>query len=154
VLIRSLAVIPIAALLGAAPYLLQQTQPAQPVPQTQPAQQTGSQEAVEFGVPAKIAAETNPEQPTPVAMATSKKMYGYDCAMCHGDNGDGKGNMASSLKTPVKNWQDPASLKGLTDGDLFYMIKTGHGEMPPEGGRQNDDGIWNMVTIVRSFAKK
>jgi mono/diheme cytochrome c family protein len=139
-LIRALAVIPMAALLGAAPYLLQQA--------------TSASEAAEFGVPASIEAKANPVKPTPEAMATAKRMYGYDCAMCHGDNGDGKGNMASSLKTPLKDWRDPASLKGLTDGDLFYMIKKGKGEMPPEDGRQNDEGLWNTVRIVRSFAKK
>jgi len=153
-LIRFLAVIPMAALLGAAPYLLQQ---AQQTPQTSPtpqAQQTGSHEAAVFGVPANIEAEADPVHPTPAALATAKKMYGYDCAMCHGANGDGKGDMASTLKVPLKDWRDPASLKGLTDGDLFYIIKKGNNDMPGEGGRQNDDGIWNMVTIVRSFAKK
>lgn len=156
-LIRFLVVLPVAALLGAAPYLLQQaapTAPVAPAPQAIQAQQAGPQEAAEFGVPANFAVETNPVHATPQAMATAQKMYGYDCAMCHGAKGDGKGDMASSLKTPLKDWRDPASLKGLTDGDLFYMIKNGKGEMPGEGGRQKDEGIWNMVTIVRSFAKK
>jgi len=62
--------------------------------------------------------------------------------------------MASSLKAPLKDWQDPASLKGMTDGELFYIIQKGKGEMPGEGDRQNADGIWNMVTLVRSFGKK
>jgi|SRR5579875_102801 len=146
--IRVLAVFPLAALLGAAPSMLQQAQPAQAVPGS------GSQEAAYFGVPADISAEANPVNPTPEQMDTAKRMFGYDCAMCHGDNGNGKGNMASTLKTPVKNWQDPTSLKGLTDGDLFYMIKKGKGEMPPEEGRQNDAGIWNLVRVVRSFAKQ
>jgi hypothetical protein len=26
--------------------------------------------------------------------------------------------------------------------------------MPPEGDREKPDAIWNMVTLVRSFAKK
>jgi len=87
-------------------------------------------------------------------MATAKNMFGYDCTVCHGANGNGKGNMASTLKTPIKDWRDPATLKGLTDGDLFYIIKNGKGDMPPEGGRQNDAGIWNLVRLVRSLAKK
>lgn len=152
-LIRVLAVIPMAALLGAAPYMLQQSQPAQSTQPAQTAQQASSSEAAYFGVPANISAETNPVNPTPAQLDMSKKMYSYDCAMCHGADGNGKGNMASSLKTPLKNWQDPASLKGLTDGDLFYIIKNGKGEMPPEGGRQNDEGIWNLVRVIRSFAK-
>lgn len=147
-LIRTLVVIPMAALLGVAPYMLQQA------PQPQPAQHQGAEEAAFFGVPANISALTNPVNPTLGQMDVAKRMYGYDCAMCHGDNGNGKGNMASSLKTPMKDWQDPASLKGLTDGDLFYIIKKGKGDMPPEEGRQNDAGLWNLVRVVRSFAKK
>ena len=152
-LIRALAVIPMAALLGAIPYVWQQTQPPTTTQPAQTAQAATTSEAAYFGVPANISAETNPVNPTPAQLYMSKKMYSYDCAMCHGADGNGKGNMASSLKTPLKNWQDPASLKGLTDGDLFYIIKTGKGEMPPEGGRQNDAGIWNLVRVVRSFAK-
>ena len=144
-LIRSLAAIPIAALLGATPYLLQKPDLLQ---------KPASQEAAQFSVPPKIAALTNPVHPTPDGMAKAKKMYGYDCAMCHGASGDGKGDMASSQKTPMKDWRDPAALKGLTDGDLFYIIQKGKGEMPAEGDRQNDEGIWNMVTLVQSFAKK
>lgn len=152
-LIRALALIPMAALLGAAPYVLQQTQQTQSVQPSQPAQQASSSEAAYFGVPANISAEANPVNPTPAQLDVAKRMYGYDCAMCHGAEGHGNGNMVSSLKTPLKNWQDPASLKGLTDGDLFYIIKIGKGEMPPEGGRQNDAGIWNLVRVVRSLAK-
>ena len=146
-LFRSLAAIPIAALLGATSPYLQQTQ------QAQPAQQTTVSEVAAFNIPASIQAQANPEHPASEAMTMAKRMYGYDCAMCHGDNGDGKGNMASTLKTSMKDWRDPSSLKGLTDGDLFYMIKKGHGEMPPEEGRQNDAGLWNLVRVVRSFAK-
>ena len=148
-LIRFLAVIPMAALLGAAPYLLQQ-----PGPQQAGSQVAGQQEATEFGVPANISSEANPVHPTSAGMALAQRMYGYDCAMCHGKDGSGKGDMAATLKTPMKDWRDPATLKGLTDGDLFYMIKKGKGDMPGEEGRQNDEGLWNMVTLVRSFAKK
>ena len=43
----------------------------------------------------------------------------------------------------------------MTDGELFYIIQKGKGDiMPPEGDRQKPDAIWNMVTLVRSFAKK
>jgi len=37
--------------------------------------------------------------------------------------------------------------------ELFYIIRTGKGEMPPEGDRAKDDDIWNMVNYVRSLAK-
>ncbi|MGC2160570.1 MAG: c-type cytochrome [Silvibacterium sp.] len=136
---RSLLIFPVMALLGATPFLLQDASSVKPAP---------------FVVPPAIAAQTNPVHPTAAGMAMARKMYGYDCAMCHGKDGDGKGDMASSLTTPMKDWHDPASLKGMTDGELFYIIQKGKGEMQGEGDRQSTNGIWNMVTLVRSFGKK
>jgi len=37
-------------------------------------------------------------QPTPDGLAQAKKLYGYHCAMCHGNNGDGKGDLAEQMK--------------------------------------------------------
>jgi mono/diheme cytochrome c family protein len=45
-------------------------------------------------------------------------------------------------------------LKDRTDGELFYIIKNGKDQMPPEGNRVKDETIWDMVNYVRSFAKK
>jgi len=104
-------------------------------------------------IPADAAHMVNPIKPTPESQAHAKKMYGYDCAMCHGANGNGKGDI-TDLKTPPKDYTDPAALKDLSDGDIFYIIKNGKGQMPPDGGRTKPDDIWNMVILVRSFAKK
>ena len=103
-------------------------------------------------IPAADAAMANPVKSNPVLMSHAKKMYGYDCAMCHGANGDGKGDIA--MTPPAKDWTDPAVLKDLTDGQLFYIIKNGRGQMTGEGGRVKDDELWTMVVLVRGFAKK
>jgi mono/diheme cytochrome c family protein len=105
-------------------------------------------------VPADAAHAVNPVKPTPESQAHAKKMYGYDCAICHGVNGDGKGDIAGEMKPPLKNYTDPAALKDMSDGELFYIIKNGKGQMPPEGDRAKPDDLWNMVILVRSFAKK
>ena len=81
-------------------------------------------------------------------------MYGYDCLMCHGANGNGKGELAVQLKMDLKDWSNPAALQSKTDGELFYIIKNGVGQMPAEGDRAKNDDLWNMVVLVRSFAKK
>ena len=81
-------------------------------------------------------------------------MYGYDCAICHGATGNGKGDIAGEMKPSLKDYTDPAALKDMTDGELFYIIKNGKGQMPPEGDRAKPDDMWNMVILVRSFAKK
>ncbi len=97
------------------------------------------------GIPIKI---------TPEGLAHAKKMWGYDCSVCHGANGDGKGDIASSLKTKMKDFTDPTALSAMSDQDLFTIIQKGKDEMPPEGDRAKPDDIWHMVALVRSFAKK
>lgn len=106
----------------------------------------------EYKIPPEATNQTNPVKPSPESLASGKKIYGYDCAMCHGKNGDGKGEITDMKKIP--DFTDPAALQGYTDGDLFYIIQKGKGDMPPEGDRAKAEDLWNLVNYVRSFAKK
>jgi mono/diheme cytochrome c family protein len=105
-------------------------------------------------IPAEATHMINPVKPTSESQAHAKKVYGYDCALCHGANGNGKGDVVTDLKLTLKDYTDPAALKELSDGDLFYIIKNGKGQMPPEGDRAKPEELWNMVILVRSFARK
>jgi mono/diheme cytochrome c family protein len=105
-------------------------------------------------IPAEAARMINPVKPTLESQTHVKKMYGYECAMCHGENGNGKGDLVGDMKLTLKDYTDPAALKDLTDGQIFYIIKNGKGQMPGEGDRAKTEDIWNMVIFVRSFAKK
>jgi len=96
----------------------------------------------------------NPVAPTAESLAASKKMFGYDCAMCHGASGDGKGDMVESMKLTMKDWRDPAALNGVSDGEIFETITKGKGKMTGEGDRLPPDKVWSMVNYVRSLAKK
>jgi mono/diheme cytochrome c family protein len=96
----------------------------------------------------------NPVKPTAESLARGKKDYGYDCAICHGEDGSGKGELVDSMKLTLKDYRDPASLKDLTDGEIFYIIKNGKGAMTGEGDRRKPSEIWDMVNYVRSFSKK
>jgi mono/diheme cytochrome c family protein len=130
---------PLLVLLLLLPFLLT---PQQPAPASTPS-----------AIPADAKSMVNPVKPTPESQARAKKMYGYDCAMCHGANGDGKGDVAD-LKVKPRDYTDPAALKDLSDGEIFYIIKNGKGQMPPDGDRTKPDDMWNMVILVRSFSKK
>jgi len=104
--------------------------------------------------PASVVNLVNPVKATAESQAHAKKVYGYDCALCHGVNGNGKGDLVGDLKLSLKDYTDPAALKGMSDGELFTVIKDGKGQMPPEGDRGKPDDMWNLVILVRSFAKK
>lgn len=110
--------------------------------------------AADYKIPPDASKLPNPVKPTPASLAAGKKSYGFDCAMCHGKDGDGKGDLASDMKLKLLDYRDPASLKDMTDGDLFYIIKNGKGEMTGEGDRNKPEEIWNLVNYVRSLAQK
>ena len=111
--------------------------------------------AAEAPIPAADAAKTNPVKPTPEGIAAAKKLYGYHCAMCHGTGGDGKGDLAADMKLTLRDWRDSKSLEKMTDGELFYIITNGRGKMAGgEGDRTKEEVRWNLVSYVRSFAKK
>jgi mono/diheme cytochrome c family protein len=110
--------------------------------------------AADKPMPADAATLTNPVKPTQESQAHAKMMFGIDCAMCHGANGNGKGDLVEDMHLTLKDMTDPDSLKGMPDGELFYVIKNGKGKMPGEGDRAKDDDIWNLVIYVRGLAKK
>ncbi len=110
--------------------------------------------SAEYKIPPEAAAKGNPIKPTAESLAKGKRMYGIDCAMCHGKDGNGKSDMASDYKN-LPDFTNSDTLKNRTDGELFYITRNGKGEdMPPEDNRAKDDDIWNMVNYIRAFAKK
>jgi mono/diheme cytochrome c family protein len=107
-----------------------------------------------YTIPADAVHLVNPVKPNAESIAQGKKYYGYDCAMCHGNNGDGKGDVAIDEKLTLADFGDPATLRNKTDGELFYIIKNGHGHMPPEGDRLKAPDLWNLVNYIRSLSNK
>lgn len=106
-------------------------------------------------IPAEDAAKKNPAKPTPEGLVEARKLYGYHCAMCHGKDGDGKGDLATDMQLKLKDWRDPNALAKMTDGELFYIVTNGRGKMTGgEGDRTKEEVRWNLVNVVRGFAKK
>jgi mono/diheme cytochrome c family protein len=96
----------------------------------------------------------NPLKPTPEVLASGRKVFGYDCAMCHGEKGDGKGEMVESMKLTMKDWHDPAVLSSMSDGEMYDLIVTGKDKMVGEGDRLPPAKVWALVLYARTFAKK
>jgi len=104
--------------------------------------------------PQPAPAMKNPVKPTAESQAKAKSLYQIDCAMCHGDNGNGKTDLATSMTLTMDNWTDQKSLADKTDGDLFTIIRNGKDKMPPEAeGRASDTEVWNLIIYIRSFSK-
>ena len=107
-----------------------------------------------YKIPPEAAARVNPVKPSAESLAKGKKLYAIDCAMCHGKDGDGKGDMASDIKNVTGFYQSRRTEKPHRRRTLLHNPEWQGRGMPPEGDRAKDDDIWNMVNYIRSFAKK
>ena len=74
--------------------------------------------------------------------------------MCHGKEGDGKGETTRDMKLNIVDFTNPATLKDRTDGELYSIIKNGLQDMPPEGPRIKTEEGWDLANYVHSFSKK
>jgi mono/diheme cytochrome c family protein len=104
---------------------------------------------------APAAGQKNPVKPTEKSHARAKELYTQDCALCHGNNGNGKTDVATGMGVTLKDWSNPATLADKQDHDLFNIIRNGKGDkMPPEAeGRAKDDEVWNLIIYIRNLHK-
>jgi hypothetical protein len=93
----------------------------------------------------------NPAKPTAESLAQGKKYYGYDCAMWHGSNGNGKGEVDNGRQDP--GFHEFVESARQVAGELFCALKTGKGHIPLENIRITPNELWNLVNYVRSLAK-
>jgi mono/diheme cytochrome c family protein len=101
-----------------------------------------------------VASKANPVKPTAVSLASGKKVYSTDCAMCHGKGGAGDGDLATDMKLTLKDYRNADALKGMTDGEIFDVIVKGKGQMSGEEGRLKPAQVWDVVNYVRSLGHK
>jgi cytochrome c5 len=104
---------------------------------------------------AAAAGQDSPTPKPPAAMLErAKKTYGQDCSVCHGDNGNGKTDLAKDMALNLDDWTNPATLGAKTDKQLFDVIRNGKDKMPPEdAGRAKDDEVKALVYYIRTFSK-
>jgi mono/diheme cytochrome c family protein len=104
---------------------------------------------------ATASGQKNPVKPTPMTQARAKKLYQIDCAFCHGDNGDGKTDLAKEMSLTLGDWTNPKTLADKPDQELFNVIRNGKGKMPAEAeGRAKDIEVWSLILYVRGLAKE
>lgn len=86
-----------------------------------------------------------------------KKLYNIHCANCHGETGDGQGNLIV-----LENGNDgpytavPPSYKTrlleITDGHLFYAVSYGKGMMGGYGYSLSVTERWQVIHYIKSLA--
>jgi mono/diheme cytochrome c family protein len=119
-----------------------------------PQENSDKSKADEYKISPEDQARVNPVKSSTEGLAEARKVFGYDCEMCHGAKGDGKGEVVESMKLTMHDWRDPATLANMTDGEIFYIITKGKRKMMAEGDRVPEKLRWNLVNLVRALAAK
>ena len=109
--------------------------------------------------PDEFLAKTNPFPASAGTIQAGKALFlktaqPVACAMCHGEQGDGKGIMGAALVPPPRNFTCGAMMKDILDGQLFWIIKNGS----PGTGMMSfaglpDEQVWQLIHYTRSLAK-
>jgi mono/diheme cytochrome c family protein len=96
----------------------------------------------------------NPVTADERSLLNGRKYFQINCAVCHGENGDGNG----ALKQLNPAYGFPPSLltdqaKGRSDGYVWGMIRNGRGLMPPYNRIEESDR-WDVVNYLRGLQGK
>ncbi len=84
----------------------------------------------------------------------AKKIYEVDCALCHNSNGDGKTDLAKDMQLTLSDLTDPKTLQGMTDDQLFELIRKGKDKMPGEdAARAKNDEVKGIIQYIRGLSK-
>lgn len=82
------------------------------------------------------------------------KFYSTNCAICHGERGEGGDKLSVGSKMAVK----PPSLinekiKKWTDGQIYHVISVGQGMMGPYASHVPQKFRWQVVNYIRTLQK-
>jgi putative heme-binding domain-containing protein len=90
------------------------------------------------------AAPTNPFVDDPKAVAAGEEMFRVQCLPCHGSGG-GRATAPDLSRGTY----------GVGDGDedLYRIIFGGGRVMPAFGGTLREDGVWKLVSYIRTISK-
>ena len=82
------------------------------------------------------------------------KAQPMQCFHCHGARGDGTGELGLQANPPARNFTCTATMKNVSDGQMFWAIKNGiEGTAMPAYSDFADWQIWVLIHYVRQFGK-
>lgn len=89
--------------------------------------------------------------PAHAAPSAYERIYVENCAVCHGDRGDGMSRARSGLNPPPRNFTDPATARELTRERMIRSVTEGRPgtAMVGWGRRLSEAEIAGVVDFVR-----
>lgn len=109
-------------------------------------------EVEQWSILARARKLKNPVPTTPAVLAQAKDLYQQHCQRCHGANGDGHGEKAPSLSVAPGDFTDSTKMSHVSDGELYWQISYGRLPMPAFKDKIDEQGRWELVDYIRTFA--
>jgi mono/diheme cytochrome c family protein len=107
-----------------------------------------------YKITAEDSARRNPVRFTEASVARGKRIYNSQCAMCHGENADGKGEVAAEMQITPADFTKAETLKNQTDGDLFAILDQGSHQMPGQEKRLKERHKWDLINFLKASGGK
>ena len=107
--------------------------------------------------PEDIHNQANPLKPSREVLYSGESLFQLEvqpmaCKICHGVNGNGLGIMAQGLNPAPRNFTCEETMKEISDGQLFWIIRNGsQGTGMPAFKDLEDREIWQIVHYLRQF---
>ncbi|PZD78772.1 cytochrome c [Mesonia sp. K7] len=105
------------------------------------------------GLASAKAGLTNPLPYTEDNVNKGKELYTIYCAICHGDKGDGKGNLAQREKIlGVPAYNDPG--RAITEGSVYHVTYYGLNTMGSYASQTNEKERWQINHYVMDLKRQ
>lgn len=89
----------------------------------------------------------NPLDSTKINETRGAELFGIYCAICHGNKGDGQGNLVKREKIlGVPAYNDPG--RTLTEGSIYHTIYYGKNTMGSYANQLKEEERWQVVHYV------
>ncbi len=105
-------------------------------------------------IPAEYADMRMPTRNPEITTERGRELYGVQCALCHGNNGNGDGPFGITQYPKASNLREQR-VRTKTDGQLFWIIAHGINltGMPAwgqqYGGAMSDNEVWSLIKFIR-----
>ena len=106
-------------------------------------------------IPQDITEAVNPLPPDAVSLQRGEQLFLRNCALCHGESGQGDGEITRFWKADMRKPANltEARIQTSSDGSIYITISKGFGAMPPLNENLNVRERWDTVNYVKKLGK-
>jgi mono/diheme cytochrome c family protein len=140
--------------LGMSSFLAQEKQPPKQEQPAAPATAATTTSPHVYQISPVEKERKNPVRFSDLSAERGKKLFVSQCVMCHGENADGKGDLAVETKLIPPDFHKPEVLANRTDGELFVIISGGSEIMPGQNNRMPEKHRWEIINYLRTVEGK